>query len=141
METLTFVLGALSGLFLIGMVYTFIGVLKMSTQIKNQREEIETLHRRIDEVQDKSWLDLEKQSEENERQMNHLANEINHRSEDHERNIDKLAEEINHKSDETHRYIDSRLDKAIDALCMRMDEIMKSSGTKTVYAEQTHLSK
>lgn len=106
METLIFVLGSLSGLFLIGMVYSFIGVLKMSKQNKDQQDQINQLYRMIDETSDRTWRDMDQKFKE------------------HETHSDYLVKEINQRTDELNRYIDSRIDKAVDGLCTRMDIVM-----------------
>jgi chromosome segregation ATPase len=132
METLNFVLGALSGLFLVGIVYAFIGVLKMSKQIKDLKEEVQSInqslsetHRTIDEKTDTLWTEVDSRFththrliDDSERDLNQ---ELDRRFEEIQRHSDYLATEINSKIDETTKYIDSRIDKTIDALCLRMD--------------------
>lgn len=132
METINFVLGALSGLFLVGIVYAFVGVLKMSKQIKNLQEEIQSInkdlgdtHRTIDVKNDNLWNELDQRIND----VNHvidnkerdLLQDIEKNFEDLRRHSDYLADEVNRKQEEVTKYIDSRIDKTIDALCMRMD--------------------
>ena len=106
METLAFVLGSLSGLFLIGMVYSFLGVLKMSKRIKDLQDQLNDICREMDKISDNVWRDMDK------------------RFTEHENHSDYLVNEINRKTDELNRYIDSRLDKTVDVLCTRMDAVM-----------------
>ena len=135
METLNFVLGALSGLFLVGIVYAFIGVLKMSKQIKDLKEEIQSInqnlsetHKAIDEKTDTLWREVDSRFththrliDDSERDLNQ---ELERRIEEIQRHSDYLATEINNKTDELNRYVDSRLDKTVDALCTRMDLVI-----------------
>lgn len=132
METLNFVLGALSGLFLVGIVYAFIGVLKMSKRIKNLQEEIQSInrelgetHHTIDEKNDSLWNELDRRIDDVNRVIENrerdLLQDIEKNFEDIRRHSDYLTDEVNKKQEEATKYIDSRIDKTIDALCMRMD--------------------
>jgi len=113
METIsTFVLGALSGLFLIGIIYAFIGVLKITQSVHLLKDEVKKLniirdedHRFFDERFTVIINDAEK-----------TASEL---FADTCRLRDELAEEVN----KAHQYIDSRLDKSIQTISNRMDAL------------------
>jgi hypothetical protein len=129
METLIFVLGTLSGLFLIGMVYAFVGVLKTSKQIVELQNEVQAI-----------ITDMDSRFREYESHADYLANEINQKEDRINLRINKDFDQSMLRMDEISRYIDSRLDKTVDALCLRMDTLLQS-GTKSIKANQTHLSK
>jgi septal ring factor EnvC (AmiA/AmiB activator) len=113
METLIFVLGTLSGLFLIGMVYAFVGVLKMSKQIKELQEEVHSIHRRIDETGDSLWRDMDTRFKEHEKHSDYIADQIN-----------RKEEVVHQRIADLNSYVDSRIDKTVDALCLRIDVTM-----------------
>ena len=132
METINFVLGALSGLFLVGILYAFIGVLKMSKRIKDLQEEIQSInrdlgdtHRTVDQKNDNLWNELDQRINDVNRIIENreqdLLQDIEKNFEDVRRHSDYLADEVNRKQEEVTKYIDSRIDKTIEALCMRMD--------------------
>lgn len=138
METLNFVLGALSGLFLVGIVYAFIGVLKMSKQIKDLKEEIQSInqglgdtHRAVDEKNDSLWNEIDRRFDELHRSLDSrerdLTQDLDRRFEQIHHHSDYLANEVNRKHDETIKYTDSRIDKTIDALCLRMDAMLQEN--------------
>ena len=110
METLIFVLGTLSGLFLIGMVYAFVGVLKMSKQIKELQNEVHTIHKRIDETYDSLWRQMDTRFHDYEKHSDYLSDQIN-----------RKEEAIHQRIADLNSYVDSRIDKTVDALCVRMD--------------------
>jgi len=124
METLIFVLGTLSGLFLIGMVYAFVGVLKMSKQTKELQKEVEAIHRRIDETHDNIWRDMDIRFNEHEKRSDYLTDQLNRHHEHLILKIDNSVKQVNSRIDEVTRYVDSRLDKTVDSLCTRMDIMM-----------------
>jgi hypothetical protein len=124
METLIFVLGTLSGLFLIGMVYAFVGVLKMSKQIKELQEEVHSIHRRIDETGDSLWRDMDTRFKEHEKHSDYLTNQINRNHEHLILKIGDVCSGLDTRIDDANRYIDSRIDKTVDALCLRIDVTM-----------------
>jgi biopolymer transport protein ExbB/TolQ len=106
METLIFVLGALSGLLLIVMVYAFVGVLKMQKEVKSLNLTIDCLQRDNQDLENRMYAQFEKS----------------------EREIQKEVQYISAGYQELHqtlqRYVDSRLDKTIDAMSLRMDVVI-----------------
>ena len=113
METISpFFLGALSGLFLTGIIYAFIGVLKITKSVRLLKDEVKTLNKIIeeniryfDERCNVNYNDIEKSTSELLAETGKVR--------------DELADEVN----KTHQYIDSRLDKSIQTISNRMDAL------------------
>jgi hypothetical protein len=129
--TITFVLGALSGLFLLGMVYAFIGVLKTQKEIKNLKHDYRYVKDQMNMMHD----DLQ-------RTLSNEIRDVNDRIADVRRELDNINEQthtimgannsdVHCRIDEVSRYIDSRLDKTIDVLCTRMDTMFVQKETDT----------
>jgi len=138
--TTTFVLGALCGLFLLGMVYAFIGVLKAQKEIKNLKHE----YRYVKDQMDKMHNDIY-------HMISNEIREVNDRIAEFRRDVDNMNEEthtimgannseVHGRIDEASRYIDSRLDKTIDALCTRMDTLL-NDGLKAYHGTKEELIK
>lgn len=88
-EIIIFILGILFALFLIGIVYTFIGVVKITKKYKDQENYLENLQRFLDEsfkMSDDKIIES----------VNDVRSEF-----------ERIYDEI----DGTKRYIDSRIDK------------------------------
>lgn len=122
METLqTFVLGALSGLFLIGIIYTFAEVLKIRKTIGKLKEDDQYLSRHLNNLDEhihKLHEDLKKDVYST---ITDLRRDIDNRSEEIDRIMGSNNSDVHQRIDEVHRYIDSRIDKATGVLCQRMD--------------------
>ena len=134
--TITFVLGALCGLFLLGMVYAFIGVLKMQKQIKNHETEISNIytslktnikdvHKLADNLEreltnsiDEILRDLEQQRQDDVRRSNDDYQNLRKLLDDTNRYVDKR---VDHCNATTTQYIDKKIENTVDALCTRMD--------------------
>lgn len=134
--TITFVLGALCGLFLLGMVYAFIGVLKTQKEIKNLKHDYryvkdqmgmmdnsirniirkndESAHNRIEEI----LRDLEQQRQDEVRRSNDDYQNLRKMLDDTNRYVDKR---VDNSSTNTIQYIDKKIENTVDALCTRMD--------------------
>jgi gas vesicle protein len=113
METTTFVLGILGGLFLVGIVYAFAGVLRMQKTVKHLAEDIiPRIHREIDKKTDSLWRDTEKRFEDVMQYSDHLTSKIN----------------------EVVSYVDSRIDKSLTHLSKSRSTAEKL--TKTVFPEE-----
>jgi gas vesicle protein len=112
METTTFVLGILGGLFLVGIVYAFAGVLRMQKTVKQLAEDIPRIHREIDKKTDSLWRDTEKRFEDVMQYSDHLTSKIN----------------------EVVSYVDSRIDKSLTHLSKSRSTAEKL--TKTVFPEE-----
>ena len=104
--TTTFVLGILCGSFLLGIIYGFIGIVRMKKSQKqlqatteNLIKDRDDLHRRIDEY----------------------INQISDYHNQQQRELDTRFDELHKISDDTKKYTDSRIDKTVDVLCQRMD--------------------
>lgn len=107
---LTFVLGALSGLFLVGIVYTFIGVLKITKSVKFLKTEIQNIHDKMESNNrhiDERFNSVHNNMCENYDDLYKFNNATRH----------EIAGEIKGMS----QYIDSRLDKTIQTIYNRMD--------------------
>ena len=110
MTTLTtFILGTLSGLFLIGIVYVFIGVLTMQKEIKKLKDN----DRRIDDQ-----INL---------MDNEIASRINRRDDLINQRIDEVISKTQLAFDESHSYIDKRIDKTIDVLQGNINLVYKET--------------
>ncbi len=111
METIqTFVLGAASALALIGLGYSFVSVLRINktvNQLNEKSKEVEIefgeTHRSIDE------------------RFRHLEQHLHNRMDDICRDVDNINKEIRKIIDELYSYTDSRFDKSIDKLIDAMD--------------------
>ena len=134
--TITFVLGALCGLFLLGMVYAFIGVLKTQKEIKNLKHDYryvkdqmgmmdnsirniickndENVHNRIEEL----LRDLEQQRQDEVRRSNDDYQNLRKLLDDTNRYVDKR---VDNSTTNTVQYIDKKIDGVVDILCTRMD--------------------
>jgi hypothetical protein len=133
METLlTFVLGALCGLFLIGMVYAFIGVLKMQKEIKKLQSDIRhyssklntvdhEIHARITKVDERAHRRIDETQRDRDDQIVDFRREVDNRFEETYRLMGANNSEAHQRADEAFRYIDSRIDKAVTVLIQRMD--------------------
>ena len=106
METLIFVLGALSGLLLLVMVYAFIGVLKMQKEVKSLNLTIDCLQRDNHNLENRFYEQFEKGEREMQKELQCINTDVR-----------EITQDIQ-------RYVDSRLDKTIDAMSLRMDVVM-----------------
>jgi biopolymer transport protein ExbB/TolQ len=106
METLIFVLGALSGLLLIVMVYAFVGVLKMQKEVKSLTLTIDCLQRDNQDLENRMYAQFEK----GEREI--------------QKELQSISADVREITQDLQRYIDSRLDKTIDAMSLRMDVVI-----------------
>ncbi len=109
METLIFVLGTLSGLLLIAMVYAFVGVLKMQKEVKNLTITIDYLQRDNHELENRMWSQFEKIEREVQNETQCLRTDFR---------------EINQ---DLQRYVDSRFDKTIDAMSSKIDAAIENN--------------
>lgn len=139
--TITFVLGALCGLFLLGMVYAFIGVLKTQKEIKNLKHDYryvkdqmgmmdnsirniirkndESAHNRIEEI----LRDLDKINEQTHLIIGENAKEVHGRIDEILRGLEQQRQDEVRRSnddyqnlrkmlDDTNRYVDKRVDNS-----------------------------
>jgi len=134
--TITFVLGALCGLFLLGMVYAFIGVLKMQKQIKIQHAEFDHLHKQLNNIADDTHRRITTNEERAHQRMDEMLRDLEQarqdevrRSNDDYSNLRKLIDDLNRYVDKrvdnstttTVQYIDKKIENTVDVLCTRMD--------------------
>ena len=132
METaLTFTLGILSGLFLIGMVYTFLGLLKMQKEHKKLLETINYLDGNIKSQEGRLNTYRENIHRDTSDMFSDIRREMDNRHEELSIVMGSNNSEAHRRMDEIHRYIDSRIDKTVDALCTRMDIKDELSKQKT----------
>ena len=110
MTTLTtFILGTLSGLFTMGIVYTFIGVLSMQKKINDLQEEHKSLAELVHIID------------------NDTTQRINRRDDLLNQRIDEVISNTANDIDETHKYIDKRIDKTIDTLQTNINSVYKET--------------
>lgn len=110
MTTLTtFILGTLSGLFTMGIVYTFIGVLTMRKEIKKLKDDYRFLRDQM------NLMD------------NEITQRINRREDLLNQRIDEVISNTANDVDETHKYIDKRIDKTIDILQGNINLVYKET--------------
>lgn len=109
MET-TFLLGTLSGLLLVAMVYAFWGALRATKRIKDLETQLKQMSESV--TRDYEW----QQRDTDERWKNHYTY-----MNDTGRHIADRFKDIERRLDEAFSYTDSRIDKTIDGLCNRMD--------------------
>ena len=104
--TAIFVLGALSGLVIMALIYTFIGVLNATKQIKTHESDINGLRDSMYSMQDDIW-----------RRFNDTEQDISQRMDRMDENMNRVTNElstsITRDVQELYSYIDSRIDKAI----------------------------
>ena len=143
--TITFVLGALCGLFLLGMVYAFIGVLKMQKQIKNQRSEFDHLQKQVYDLNEKTHLIISESAKEVHSRLDEILRDLDQQRQDEVRRSNEDYQGLRKLLDDTNRYVDKRVDhcntisreyidkkieNTVDVLCTRMDlskeQIIKS---------------
>jgi len=115
-QMLSFVLGTVCALGLVGLGYTFVSVLKMRKQIENLNEEKRGIHQGIDENHKYVDSQCENLDRHTNQRMDDICNEIDKRSDDICNEIDKRSEDIYGRIDELNRYVDSRFDKQMDRL-------------------------
>ena len=137
METIiTLVLGALGGLFLLGMVYAFIGVLKMQKKIKVQHYEFDHLHKQLNNIADETHRRITANEERAHQRMDEMLRELEQQRQEEVRRSHDDYQNIRKMLDDTNRYVDKRVDNAtttsvqytdskiantVDVLCTRMD--------------------
>lgn len=110
MTTLTtFILGTLSGLFAMGIVYTFIGVLIIQKKITDLQKNHKSL---ADSVHD---ID------------NNTTQRINRRDDIINQRIDGISFNKEDVTNETKKYIDKRIDKTIDMLQGNINSVYKET--------------
>lgn len=134
--TITFVLGALCGLFLLGMVYAFIGVLKMQKKIKVQHYEFDHLHKQLNNIADETHRRITTNEERAHQRMDEMLRDLEQqrqegirRSNDDYQNLRKLLDDTNRYVDKrvdnatttAAQYIDKKIENTVDVLCTRMD--------------------
>jgi hypothetical protein len=134
--TITFVLGALCGLFLLGMVYAFAGVLKMQKKIKVQQHEFDHLHKQLNNLADETHRRITKNEERAHQRMDEILREVEQARQDEVRRSNDDYSNLRKVIDDTNRYVDKRVDNAtttavqyidkkientVDVLCTRMD--------------------
>jgi CHASE3 domain sensor protein len=106
-EIIIFILGSLTALFLGGMVYPFIGVLKMQKNIKRLNHN----ERSLNDFLDKEFLQIQSRISDETRHTNNeldeLRKSINHRISEENKYTDSQIDELR-------KYIDSRIDKALN---------------------------
>jgi uncharacterized membrane-anchored protein YhcB (DUF1043 family) len=121
---LTFVLGILSGLFLLGIIYAFYGVLKTQRELKKLKE---TLNYYEGKLKDQE-VRLTKYREDLRRDMADLISDVRRQIDNRTEDLDKIIGSNNadthQRIDEVNRYIDSRIDKTVGVLCTRMDTLL-----------------
>jgi len=154
MEQITaFVLGITVGLVAIMLASSYTGMLKIRKQIKqlqdtsqDHNDGFDHIHRIIDErfndthrSIEKTWVEINEELKTINRDLSSLIEELNR--ELHNKIVEE-AQDLNslrHKDfndlrgrlDDVNRYIDSRIDKAIDGLCTRMDTMFIQKETDT----------
>ena len=120
METLTFVLGALSGLFLIGIVYAFLGVLNMQQEVKKLRADLTRNESNYKDDLDQIYRDITQVKEDMVNELNHVRQNLGQEVLELYRRTD-VIEDLHNENKKLYQYIDSRIDKTADALITRMD--------------------
>ena len=143
--TITFVLGALCGLFLLGIVYAFIGVLKMQKQIKNQQQDFNHLQQQVDYLNEQTHLIISENAKEVHGRLDEILRDLEQQRQDEVRRSNEDYQGLRKLLDDTNRYVDKRVDhcngisreyidkkieNTVDVLCTRMDlskeQIIKS---------------
>jgi seryl-tRNA synthetase len=154
--TITFVLGALSGLFLLGMVYAFVGVLKIQKEIKNIQGDLRHLnkqintmdheiHRRITTIEeqahrrmDEMLRDLDKINEQTHLIIGENAKEVHGRIDEILRGLEQQRQDEVRRSnddyqnlrkmlDDTNRYVDKRVDNANTTAVQYIDKKIENT--------------
>ena len=105
----TFILGTLSGLFTMGIVYTFIGVLSMQKKMANLQEDHKSLAELVHTID------------------NDTTQRINRRDDLLNQRIDEVISNTTNDVDETHKYIDKRIDKTIELLQGNINSVYKET--------------
>ena len=143
--TITFVLGALCGLFLLGMVYAFIGVLKIQKQIKSIQGDIRHLNKQMNTMDHEIHRRITTIEERAHQRMDEILRDLEQVRQDEVRRSNDDYQNLRKMLDDTNRYVDKRVDNAttasvqytdsklantVDVLCTRMDlnldQIIKS---------------
>jgi biopolymer transport protein ExbB/TolQ len=123
-QQLVFVLGALSGLVATMLVYTFVGVLRISQKLKNISRKLDDFERRVwdSDREHRDYINRETETLRN--SIDHLYRELFQRIETVERETDQRInddkENFDRKINDAFRYTDSRIDSAIDHLNKRL---------------------
>lgn len=122
METLLpFVLGALCGLFLIGIIYIFYGVLKTQSELKKIKETLKSFENIIT-TQEGQFI---KKYEDINRDMHDMISDVRRQIDNRTEDIDKIISanysDVHASIDKIYRYVDSRIDKTIDNLNTKKD--------------------
>jgi hypothetical protein len=125
--TITFVLGALSGLFLLGMVYAFIGVLKIQKEIKSINGDLRHLNKQINTIDHEIHRRITTIEEQAHRRMDEILRDLELQREKDKREDEADYANFHQRIDELTRYIDKRFDKAVDGLITRMDVAIESA--------------
>lgn len=124
METLIFVLGTLSGLVLLALGYSVVGVFKINKQIKSLQQEMDNIQR--DGFRD-VYQSIDSRCQEIDNRFNEMYREIDTRFKELFHDLDQRFSHAHSRTDDVHkrfdkevdqlnRYIDSRLDKLVDSL-------------------------
>jgi uncharacterized membrane-anchored protein YhcB (DUF1043 family) len=99
--------------------------------MRDIRETSEMIHRTIDEINRHMETLAQREREQTQQEVNMLLDEIRKHAESEGRIRYEDFNTLQKRIDETNRYVDSRIDKAVDGLCTRMDTMFIQKETDT----------
>jgi hypothetical protein len=108
---LTFVLGILSGLFLLGIFYAFYGVLKTQRELKKLKETLNYYEGKLKDQEVRLQTYRERSQRDMSETVADLRRDFDNRFEENDRIAGSNNADVHQRIDETHRYIDSRISK------------------------------
>jgi uncharacterized membrane-anchored protein YhcB (DUF1043 family) len=99
--------------------------------MRDIRETSEMIHRTIDEINRHMETLAQREREQTQQEVSMLFDEIRKHTKEEEHIRFEDFNTLQKRIDETNRYVDSRIDRAIDGLCTRMDTMFIQKETDT----------